>query len=88
MVMVQMLKNGMQPVQKSAVDFFFLQILGEGCFSTVRFMRSEFTMYSILYVATILSLQVYRAREVSSGKEFALKVLNKDLIRRHDKVLV
>ncbi|VDP14296.1 unnamed protein product [Onchocerca flexuosa] len=64
MVMVQMLKNGMQPVQKSAADFFFLQILGEGCFSTV-----------------------YRAREVSSGKEFALKVLNKDLIRRHDKVI-
>uniref|UniRef100_A0A1I7V6C6 3-phosphoinositide-dependent protein kinase 1 n=1 Tax=Loa loa TaxID=7209 RepID=A0A1I7V6C6_LOALO len=64
MVMVQMLKNGMQPVQKSAADFFFLQILGEGCFSTV-----------------------YRAREVSSGKEFALKVLNKDLIRRHDKVV-
>lgn len=31
---------------------------------------------------------MYRAREVSSGKEFALKVLNKDLIRRHDKVLV
>ncbi|VDO51593.1 unnamed protein product, partial [Brugia timori] len=48
MVMIQMLKNGMQPVQKSAV---------------------------------------YRAREVSSGKEFALKVLNKDLIRRHDKVV-
>lgn len=63
MVMVQMLKNGMQPVQKSPVDFFFLQILGDGCFSTV-----------------------YRAREVCSGKEFALKVLNKDLIRRHDKV--
>lgn len=56
MVMVQMLKNGMQPVQKSAFDFFFLQILGEGCFSTVRFMRSEFTMYSVLYVTTILSL--------------------------------
>ncbi|KAL3983286.1 Protein kinase domain family protein [Acanthocheilonema viteae] len=64
MVMVQMLKNGMQSVQRSAADFFFLQILGEGCFSTV-----------------------YRAREVSSGKEFALKVLNKDLIRRHDKVV-
>nr|AXS78241.1 3-phosphoinositide-dependent protein kinase 1 [Anisakis simplex] len=29
---------------------------------------------------------VYLAREVSSGKEYAIKVLNKDLIRRHDKV--
>lgn len=43
---------------------------------------------SVLSLTTILNLQVYRAREVSSGKEFALKVLNKDLIRRHDKVLV
>lgn len=49
MVMIQMLKNGMQPVQKSAVDFFFLQILGEGCFSTVRLVRSECTI-SVSYM--------------------------------------
>uniref|UniRef100_A0A915BZX3 3-phosphoinositide-dependent protein kinase 1 n=2 Tax=Parascaris univalens TaxID=6257 RepID=A0A915BZX3_PARUN len=29
---------------------------------------------------------VYLAQEVSSGKEYAIKVVNKDLIRRHDKV--
>ncbi|VDM42889.1 unnamed protein product [Toxocara canis] len=61
--MMQMMRSGRQPVQRTAEDFFFVRTLGEGSFSTV-----------------------YLAQEVSTGKEYAIKVLNKDLIRRHDKV--
>ncbi|MFH4981174.1 hypothetical protein AB6A40_007883 [Gnathostoma spinigerum] len=55
--------NSAKETQKSADDFIFFRILGEGSFSTV-----------------------YLAREVSSQKEYAIKVLSKDLIRRNRKM--
>ncbi|MCP9265330.1 hypothetical protein DINM_020601 [Dirofilaria immitis] len=48
MVMIQMLKNGMQPVQRVLLISFFCKYW----------------------------VKIYRAREVSSGKEFALKVIS------------
>ncbi|VDN03461.1 unnamed protein product [Thelazia callipaeda] len=61
--MLQMLKNGMRPVKKSAIDFFFLQILGEGSFiysqvfhkrvfevKVVSVMREKDIMTSLTYL--------------------------------------
>ncbi|VDN17981.1 unnamed protein product [Gongylonema pulchrum] len=64
-VLLQMKKNGMQPVEKRAEDFYFLRPLGEGAFSTVFLVR-EVRSGKEYAVKVLTKSLIYRLDKVTS----------------------
>ena len=68
----------------SANDFEFGEELGEGSYSIVRFKTSYCLPSGV--TKPVREIQVKQATHLRSGQEFAIKILDKAHLRRHNKL--